>query len=54
MLDTFLTRPFFMGAGVRLLGPQLGLVIGKVVADVAFYLPVILTYERRRRSEPRR
>ena len=51
VLDTFLTRPFFMGAGVRLLGPQLGLVIGKIVADVAFYLPVILTYERRRRRE---
>ena len=51
LLDTFLTRPFFMGAGVRLLGPQLGLVIGKIVADVAFYLPVILVYERQRRKK---
>ena len=51
LLDTFLTRPFFMGAGVRLLGPQLGLVVGKIVADLTFYLPVILVYERRRRRE---
>lgn len=51
LLDTFLTRPCFMGAGIRLFGPQLGLVIGKIVADVVFYLPVILVYERRRRRE---
>lgn len=53
VLDTFLTRPFAMAAGVRLLGPRLGLITGKLVSDVLFYFPVILTYERRRRREHR-
>ncbi len=49
MLDTFITRPLAMGLGARLLGPQLGLVAGKLAADLVFYLPVIVMYERRKR-----
>jgi hypothetical protein len=48
-LDTLVTRPFAMGLGVRLFGPGRGLVAGKLVADVLFYLPVIFMYERRKR-----
>jgi hypothetical protein len=48
-LDTLVTRPLAMGLGVRLLGPMRGLVAGKLVADVLFYLPVIYMYERRKR-----
>ncbi len=48
-LDTFVTRPLAMGFGVRLLGPVRGLVAGKLVADVLFYVPVIFMYERRNR-----
>jgi hypothetical protein len=35
------------------LGLGLGIVAGKLVADVVFYLPVIYTYERRRRRAVR-
>jgi hypothetical protein len=53
LLDTLVTRPACMGLGMRLLGPMRGLVSGKVVADVLFYIPVILMYERRKRSMAR-
>jgi hypothetical protein len=52
-LDTLLARPLAMGLGVRVLGPVRGLVAGKLVADVLFYLPVIFMYERRKRRLPR-
>ncbi len=45
-LDTLLVRPFAMGLGARLLGPHLGVIAGKVAADVFFYAPVIFMYER--------
>jgi hypothetical protein len=37
-----------MGLGARYLGPALGIVIGKLAADVTFYVPVICAYELRR------
>lgn len=49
VMDTFLTRPFAMGLGVRLFGPVLGLIVGKIGADVVFYAPVIYMYEWRKR-----
>lgn len=49
LLDTFVIRPFAMGLGARLFGPQLGVVAGKLAADILFYLPVIFMYERRKR-----
>lgn len=49
IIDTFITRPLAMGLGVRFFGPILGLVVGKISADVIFYAPVIYMYERRRR-----
>ena len=51
LLDTFVTRPLVMGLGIRFFGLGLGIVIGKAVADVLFYIPVILIYERRTRSK---
>ena len=48
ILDTFVTRPLAMGVGARVLGPRLGLFVGKLVGDVLFYVPVIVTYEWRR------
>jgi hypothetical protein len=48
LLDTFLIRPFTMGVGARLFGPQLGLIAGKLAADVIFYVPVIFIYERKK------
>jgi hypothetical protein len=48
LMDTLVTRPFAMALGSRLLGPVLGVVAGKLAADVLFYVPVIFAYERQR------
>ncbi|MDQ6768508.1 MAG: hypothetical protein M3Z54_00775 [Gemmatimonadota bacterium] len=53
-LDTLVIRPFAMGVGMRLIGPRLGLIAGKFAADIFFYLPVILIYERRKRISRKR
>ena len=50
LLDTGLIRPLAMALCTGLLGWGLGIVAGKVLADVVFYLPVIWVYERRRRT----
>jgi len=42
-----------MGLGGRYLGPRLGVIAGKVVADVAFYAAPMLTIEARRRRAAR-
>ena len=49
VLDTALLRPLAMGLGMRFFGGSVGVVVGKLVADVAFYVPVISAYELRRR-----
>ena len=49
VLDTLVTRPLAMALGTRLLGLPLGVVAGKVSADILFYLPVIFMYERKKR-----
>ncbi len=49
LIDTFFTRPLMMGLGARLAGPKLGVLVGKLAADVVFYVPVIFMYERKRR-----
>ena len=51
LLDTGLVRPLAMGIGTRLLGWGPGIVLGKLLADILFYLPVIWIYERRRTAE---
>jgi len=48
ILDSGLIRPAAMGFGTRLLGRALGVPLGKLAADVTFYVPVILIYEWRR------
>ena len=54
ILDTFVVRPFTMGVGAHLLGPQLGLIAGKLAADVFFYVPTIFMYERKKQWLRRR
>jgi len=49
VLDSLLIRPLAMAAGTHYLGWSLGVPAGKVVADVVFYIPVITSYELRRR-----
>jgi hypothetical protein len=53
ILDTFVTRPLAMALGTRFLGPELGVVAGKISADIVFYLPVIFIYEHRKRLRER-
>jgi hypothetical protein len=50
LLDTGLLRPLAMGVCTSLLGWGPGILVGKLVADIAFYLPVIGIYERRQRK----
>jgi hypothetical protein len=46
-LDSLLIRPALMFAGVTLLeNPGLGILVGKVAADVSFYSLAIISYER--------
>lgn len=46
-LDSLLLRPLLMGQGMRLLGPGVGALVGKLAADVVFYGPVLSIYEWR-------
>jgi hypothetical protein len=51
ILDSLLIRPLAMAAGTHFLGRGLGVPAGKVVADVVFYIPVITSFELRRRTQ---
>jgi hypothetical protein len=51
VIDTGFVRPVAMALGMRFVGPGAGVVAGKLVADVAFYVPVICAYELRRRFQ---
>jgi hypothetical protein len=46
-LDSIVLRPLIMGQGMRLLGPGVGSLVGKLAADVVFYGPVLSMYEWR-------
>lgn len=55
LLDSFLLRPAAMYGAIALTGSlPLGLLLGKLAADVAFYLPTIVAYELRQRYLPDR
>jgi hypothetical protein len=45
LLDSFLIRPAAMGIATHALGRGVGVIVGKLIADVTFYLPVIVSYE---------
>jgi hypothetical protein len=48
-LDSLVVRPAAMFAGTQVIGDlTLGTLAGKLVADVAFYIPAIAAYEVRR------
>jgi hypothetical protein len=50
LLDTGAIRPFAIAVCTGVFGWGLGILVGKLLADVAFYLPVVWVYERRRRT----
>ncbi len=49
VLDSFFLRPLCLVLGANLLGPEIGVLVGKIVGDVCFYIPVIATYEIQQR-----
>jgi hypothetical protein len=51
LLDSALIRPLAMATGTYYLGRGLGVPAGKLLADVIFYVPVIFSYELRRRFQ---
>jgi hypothetical protein len=48
-LDSLVVRPACVAVGVAAIGPVAGVLAGKLVADLVFYVPVIATYELRKR-----
>ncbi len=50
ILDSFLMRPLCLALGAHWFGPGLGVLFGKLAGDVLFYIPVIATYEFRKRK----
>ena len=50
VLDSFLIRPFFMYIFPFIVGNiALGVLIGKIAADITFYIPTVIAYELRKR-----
>jgi hypothetical protein len=45
LLDSFIFRPFCIYWGIRLLGLEIGLIVGKIISDITFYIPTIIFYE---------
>lgn len=45
ILDSFIVRPVTIGLGTHYLGMELGVLLGKLSADVTFFVPTILIYE---------
>ncbi len=52
-LDAVVVRPLSIGLATAALGGT-GVVIGKIAADLVFYVPVVITFEVRRRSASQR
>ncbi|MEO6877828.1 MAG: hypothetical protein ABI205_05060 [Gemmatimonadaceae bacterium] len=50
VVDTLFTRPLAMSVGIHTLGVTRGVVVGQLTADVVFYIPVVIQYERRKRA----
>jgi hypothetical protein len=50
LLDSLLIRPVTIGLGTHYLGMELGVLVGKLVADITFFVPTILIYEYRKKT----
>ncbi len=48
ILDSLIIRPVSMGFGANLLGGKIGVIAGKLLADIIFYIPTIVSYELRK------
>jgi hypothetical protein len=48
-LDSLIIRPGAIGTGIHIFGKNFGVIIGKIFADIIFYIPAIISYELRER-----
>ncbi len=48
-LDSLVVRPATMGFGSKILGSGFGVGAGKLLADIIFYIPTIISYEVRKK-----
>jgi len=51
VLDITLTRPAATAGSIYFLGKEAGIIIGKIIADIIFYIPAIISYELRKKRE---
>lgn len=47
ILDSLFIRPAAIGTGTYIFGRKSGVIIGKIAADITFYIPAIISYELR-------
>lgn len=45
LLDSFVVRPVTIGVATHYMGMEWGVIIGKLAADISFFVPTILIYE---------
>jgi hypothetical protein len=51
LVDGFFIRPLVLGIATSLCGMQWGILVGKLLADISFYIPVIFLYEYNKRKQ---
>lgn len=51
LLDSFIVRPAATFLAVTVLGPGVGVVVGKIASDIVFYVLTISLYERSKASK---
>lgn len=49
LIDVGITRPAATLGAVNLFGRGIGVIVGKIAADVVFYVPAIIAYETRKK-----
>jgi hypothetical protein len=54
LLDSFIVRPITIGLATHYFGMELGVLVGKLSADVTFFIPTILIYEMRKSYEAKK
>jgi hypothetical protein len=50
LLDTFIVRPFFLYFTPKIINNYaIGILVGKYLSDITFYIPTIISYELRKK-----
>lgn len=48
VLDSLIIRPTALGLGSKILGKEIGVIAGKIAADIIFYVPTGISYKLRK------